>query len=297
MDKPKVLLVVGPTASGKTSLSIKLAQKYNGEVISADSRQVYRGLDLGTGKVTPEEMQGVPHHLLDIADPSDVYTAHDFVRDGSNAIENIIARKKLPIIAGGTFLYMDALMGKISLPHVAPNESLRTKLEALDTNALYAILHAQDPHYAETIDRHNARRLIRAIEIVEALGSMPQRSPESRYTSLTLGIMIDRETLTRHIHDRLFSRLEKGMLDEVKHLIEHGVSYARLETLGIEYKYISHYLQGSINYEMMCEEIELKSLQFAKRQMTWLKRDKSIVWIDPQNQNSIDDIVAHFCNI
>ena len=286
MEKPKIMVIVGPTASGKTSLSIKLAKQHNGEVISADSRQVYRGLNLGTGKVTAEEMEGVPHHLLDIVDPKEIYTAADFVRDGRATITDILSRGKLPIIVGGTFFYTDALLGRIVTPEVPPNPTLRAELEKLSAEQLFSKLEAVDPVRADEIDRHNPRRLVRALEIADALGSVPQLPAEELYDAQILGIKIDQETLHKNIHNRLQARFDAGMIDEVKALYEHGLSYERMEDLGLEYRYIARYLKGELSYEDMVTTLETKIRQFAKRQMTWLKRDKSIEWIsDPKVTN------------
>ncbi len=272
--KPKILVIVGPTASGKTSLSISLAKQFDGEVISADSRQVYRGLDLGTGKVTPEEMDGIPHHLLDVADPTHTYTAHDFVRDGRAAINGILSRGKLPIIVGGTFFYIDALLGRTSSAPVPPDDALRSKLEALSNEELYAEIKVKDPNRALTIDSSNKRRLVRALEIIEALGSVPKTDRDESYDALTIGIEVEKERLKENIKNRLLTRLQSGMVEEVEELHKNGLSYERLEELGIEYKCIAHFLMGKITKEKMIEEIDTKSRQYAKRQMTWLKRDK-----------------------
>ncbi len=280
-EKPKILAIVGPTASGKTSLSIQLAKKFNGEIISADSRQVYRGLDMGTGKVTQDEMQGVPHHLLDVVDPENTYTVADYVRDGRKAIADILSRNKLPIIVGGTFFYVDALLGRVSAPEVPPNEELRTKLELMTNNELFALLKQKDAKRAETIDKDNPRRLIRALEIIDAIGVVPETKPEELYDALTLGMTITKDDLQRNIHTRLVERLEKGMIDEVVNLHKSGLSYELMSDRGIEYKYIVEYLENKITNEEMCALIETKSLQYAKRQMTWLKRNANIVWVEP----------------
>lgn len=295
MDKQPLIIIVGPTASGKTSLSIKLAKTFAGEVISADSRQVYRGLDIGSGKVTKDEMQGMPHHLLDIADPATVYNASDFVRDAKVAITDIAARHHLPIIAGGTFFYIDSLLGRLSLPAVPPNEILRTELESLPTDELYACLIAIDPARAATVDQANSRRLVRAIEIATSLGYVPPTTiTDSPYRPLTLGITINKEALHHNIHVRLQERLEAGMVAEVEGLIATGVTHERLESLGLEYRYVSRYLRGLIDYETMVTELETKIRQFAKRQYTWLKRDTSIIWIDPKDTEGISKLVQDF---
>lgn len=298
MDKQPLIIIVGPTAAGKTSLSIKLATQYAGEVISADSRQVYRGLDLGSGKVTKDEMQGVPHHLLDIADPMSVYNASDFVRDAKQAIADIAKRQHLPIIAGGTFFYIDSLLGRLSLPAVAPNEALRAELESLSITELYDRLKALDGARAASVDQANPRRLVRAIEIASALGQVPTHTnTETPYRALTLGILIDKDTLHHNIHVRLLERLEAGMIAEVEELLESGVTHERLESLGLEYRYVSRHLRGLLDYERLITELETKIRQFAKRQYTWLKRDESIVWVDPKDTKGVNKIVLDFFSI
>ncbi len=243
-------------------------------MISADSRQVYKGLDIGTGKVTKDEMRGIPHHLLDVISPKETYTVADFVRDGRHSITDILSRNKLPIIVGGTFFYVDALLGKVSTPEVPPNKTLRAHLETLSNDELFTLLKEKDSARAENIDRDNKRRLVRALEIVEALGTVPEIQKEELYDSLTLGISLPKETLKENIHTRLVTRLDVGMIEEVINLHKNGLSYERMQELGIEYKYIAEYLQEKISKEEMCTLIETKSIQYAKRQMTWLKRDK-----------------------
>lgn len=295
--KPKLISIVGPTSSGKTSLSIAIAKRFNGEVISADSRQVYRGLDLGTGKVTPEEMNGVPHHLLDIADPMDVYTAADFKRDAEVAIADIVGRGKLPIIAGGTFFYIDALLGKIQTPEVPPNPELRETLEQKSAEELFQMLEEKDPSRAETIDPQNPRRLVRALEIVETIGKVPPPSAAANpYETLTIGIDISKEQLHHSIHVRLLERIDQGMIEEVQKLHEAGMTHERMESLGLEYRYIARYLQGQITKEAMLEELETKIRQFAKRQMTWLKRDDSIQWF-AKDDEKVFGVVERFLRI
>jgi len=294
--KQKILVIVGPTASGKTSLSIKLAKKFDGEIISADSRQVYHGLDLGTGKVTEEEMDGVPHHLLDVADPQKQYAVTDFVRDGRKAIKDILARGKLPIIVGGTFFYVDALLGRISTPEVPPNEKLRKELETQSEDALIARLSLRDASRLREIDTKNKRRLIRAIEVAEALGKVPKTKTEELYDTLTLGTAVNRGILHENIHARLMARMEEGMIEEVKDLHENGLSYERMEELGLEYRYIARYLRGELTKEAMLKELETKIRQYAKRQMTWLKRDKEIVWVDKEDLEQTEKLVEGFLN-
>ncbi|MAZ56180.1 tRNA (adenosine(37)-N6)-dimethylallyltransferase MiaA [bacterium] len=292
---PKVLVIVGPTASGKTSLSVELAKEFGGEVVSADSRQVYKRLDLGSGKVTTEEMGGVPHHLLDVAEPSEVYTASDFKRDGQKAIKEIAERSKLPIIAGGTFFYVDVLLGRLSTPEVAPNGKLRKELESKSIEELIAQLYELDPVRLESIDRKNPRRLVRAIEVATTLGRVPETKVSEPYDTYTIGIDIDQRALQRNIHLRLLERLDAGMVSEVERLLTpHEIAHERLEDLGLEYRYISRYLRHELTYEEMISELETKIRQFAKRQMTWLKRDQSIHWYKKEEINDIKSAVQNW---
>lgn len=290
MPKPKVLVIVGPTASGKTSLSIQLAKRFDGEVVSADSRQVYRGLDIGSAKVTKEEMDGVPHHLLDVADPKDVYTAADFKRDAQAAVTDILSRGKLPIICGGTFFYIDALLGRTSLPEVEPNEELRAELEEKSAKYLLERLKELDPERATTIEPENKRRLIRAIEIATALGSVPPpASTDCPYDVLTIGLTVDIKRHGEVLKARILERFE-GMVEEVKGLISGGVSTERLEGLGLEYRYVSRYISGQMDRGEVVDELTVKSRQFAKRQLSWLKRDLGMKWFAKEDPKVIEEV-------
>ncbi len=291
MTEPKIIVIVGPTASGKTGLAIELAKKFDGEVVSADSRQVYKGLDIGSAKVTPEEMDGVPHHLLDVANPKEVYTAADYKRDTTKAIGEILARGKLPIICGGTFFYIDTLLGKVSIPEVEPDEELRAILEEKSTAELFSILQSIDPNRAANIEKDNPRRLIRAIEIAQALGKVPllQESP-CPYDVLTIGLKVDMKTHGEILKRRIMERLDAGMITEVERLIESGVTHDRLEAFGLEYRYLSRWLRGLLTRDQMIEELTTKSRQFAKRQLTWLKRDDSIRWFDRSDLGIVREV-------
>lgn len=280
MKKQKVVVIVGQTSSGKTALSLALAEAAHGEIISADSRQVYRGMDIGSGKATREEQMLVPHHLLDVADPvSQVYTVADFVREGRATLDEIENRAVTPIIVGGTFLYIDALLGKVSIPEVPPNEELRTSLEKNTTEELYTMLATKDARRASNIDKHNRVRLIRALEIIATLGTVPRTVPYEKYDVFTIGLNITKEELKERIHERIVARLNEGMIEEVVRLHEEGVSWERLDAFGLEYRYCAAYLQGNIpNRESLIADLERDTLHFAKRQMTWLKRDTTIHW-------------------
>lgn len=284
---PKIVAVVGPTASGKSNLAVEIALAFNGEVISADSRQVYRGLDIGSGKITEEEMRSVPHYLLDVADPKEVFTAAEFVEQAQEAATDILKRSKLPIVAGGTGFYLSALLGEVSLPEVEPNQELREKLEKLSTKELLDKLGALDPARAETIDRNNKPRLIRAIEIAEKLGEVPKIKADLPYNVLKIGIDLPDDILKDKIHRRLLSRVDEGMLEEAKRLHEEGVPWGRMEALGLEYRYMARYLQGLISKEEMLTELEQKIWHYAKRQRTWFKRDKKIKWFSPEDTEKV----------
>jgi tRNA dimethylallyltransferase len=295
MSKPKIIAIVGPTASGKTSLSIEIAKQFNGEVISADSRQVYTGMDLGTGKVTEEEMAGIPHHLLDVAQPMEIYTGIDFKRDATIALNKIMKNEHLPIIAGGTFFYLELLRGNMQAAPVEPNPAFRQTLEQYSNAELLDKLREKDARRADSIDPDNRRRLERSLEIIHTLGAVPEVKPvESEYDWLLLGVDIPKETLHKNINTRLEQRLEQGMIEEVQHLLDNGITPQRLDDLGLEYRYILKYIQQEISYPEMCELIETKSRQFAKRQLTWLKRYPEIHWVHPKQTEEVFDQVNTF---
>jgi tRNA dimethylallyltransferase len=281
MDKPHIITIVGPTASGKSTLAIDLALALGGEVISADSRQVYRGMDIGTGKVTPEETRGVPHHLLNIADPvTDTYTATDFKHDAEAAITDIVSRGTVPIICGGTFFYLDVLRGKMQPAPVPPNPPLRAELEALPLPVLLEHLYSIDQRRATSIDTQNPRRLIRAIEIATALGHVPEPIvTDSPYEWRMIGIEVTPETLRTRIASRLDERLTAGMTHEVAALRKLGVGDERLISFGLEYRFITEHLRGDYDYETMQTKLYYAICQYAKRQRTWLRRDDTITWL------------------
>ena len=230
-----MVAIVGPTSSGKTSLSIAIAKQFNGEVVSADSRQVYVGMDLGTGKVTLDEMAGVPHHLIDIVDPMTVYTGADFKRDATTSLDDILKRKRLPIIAGGTFFYIELLRGTMQAAPVEPDPIFRASLDVYKNDELFEILKGKDAHRATTIDSDNRRRLVRSLEIINKLGTVPEAvKTESDYDWLFIGIDLEKKALHENIHTRLNERLEAGMIEEVRRLHETGVTWQRMAEFGLE---------------------------------------------------------------
>lgn len=285
--KPKVVAVVGPTASGKTSLSIELAKRFSGEVVSADSRQVYKDLDIGTGKVTKEDMAGVAHHLIDMVEPEEIYTGNDFVRDAKSALSKITEKEKLPIVAGGTFFYVDLLRGKMQSAPVEPDQDFRASLEKYSNEELLDLLRAKDERRANSIDSNNRRRLIRAIEIINTLGEVPeQQNTESGYDWLVIGIEIEKEKLQKNFKKRLQTWLDDGLLKEVQEIRER-LNHSRFLELGFEYTLVAEYLDDNISKEELFEKFVQKNWQYAKRQMTWLKRDKEVEWVKPENSEAI----------
>ena len=274
---PKLIVIEGTNASGKSSLGVTLAARFGGEIVSADSRQVYERLDLGSGKITPEEMNGVPHHLLNVRKPGEFFSMADFQRLAFEAIDGIIARGHVPFLVGGTGLYVDAVADGYELSDRAPDHSLRAHLETFDTPALYEMLKEKLPD--TEIDPRNRHRVMRALERIEADDFRPAgKSP--RYTLLKLGVTWPRAVLKQRIDERLEKRLAEGMVDEVKALLDEGISEEFLVKLGLEYKYLTWYLTRKIGYEQMVEELGNAIKKFAKRQMTWFRRDDRIHWLD-----------------
>ena len=285
--KPKILILVGPTSSGKSALAVGLAQKFNGEIISADSRQVYRGLNIGTGKITKREMKGIPHHLLDVASPRKTFSAHDYLIHTNHAIAEVVCRGKLPILCGGTGLYLDVLTGRIPLPNVRPNPALRAHLEKKPAAELLAMLKKRDPRRATSMstpsERNNKVRLVRALEIAATSGGVPSVTESLPYDALWLGIARPMKVLEKKISMRLHARIKQGMITEAKRLHKAGLSYKRMEALGLEYRYLASLLQGNITREQMIEKLQRSIRKYAKRQIVYWKRNKDIVWFrDPR---------------
>jgi len=276
----KLLVIVGPNASGKSDLAVKLAKKFNGEVVSADSRQVYKGMDIGTGKITKEEMQGIPHYLLDVASPKRKFSVAQYQKKTIEAIKKIQRKGKLPILCGGTGFYVQAVVDGLVFPKVKPDWKLRKTLEQKSAKELYEYLKKLDPERAKTIEKDNKQRLVRAIEIVLKTGKpVPKLKKQKLFDVLMIGIKRDKEELKERIRKRLLKRLKQGMIEEVKKLKESGLSWKRLEEFGLEYRWIARYLQGKIGYQEMIEKLQKDIEDFAKRQLTWFKRDKRIHWI------------------
>jgi len=273
----KIIVVVGPTASGKSDFAVALAKKENGEIISSDSRQVYRGLDIGTGKITEEEMAGVPHHMIDIIDIHQSFSVADYEAIATPIIIDILKRGKTPIICGGTGQYIDALIYKNTFAKVPPNEVLRRELETKTNEELFLKLQEQDQARAEKIDKHNKVRLVRALEIIEQEGKVPVlQDAQFRYPTEIYLLSPSKEVLRTRIETRLRKRLDLGMLEEGRRLLTENFSTKKLASLGLEYIWMNHYLQGTYSYEEMESKLLTSIWHYAKRQMTWNKKYASL---------------------
>lgn len=303
----KLLVLLGPTASGKSDLVIKIAKFFKGEIISADSRQVYRGMDIGTGKVpisyesrSDESTKssilrssfnnerrgifmyssGIRHHLLDVADPNEYFSVTQYQKLALSAIKDIWKRNKLPILCGGTGLYLSVIIEGWQLPQVPPNLQLRQGLEEFTPEQLFEKLKALDPKRAQNIDPNNKRRLIRALEIVsqnKAISPLKKITPP--WEILILGIKKDKNELQELIKKRLLKRLNEDMVEEVKKLKENGISSQRLEDFGLEYRWVNRYLEQKISFEEMFNSLYRDICHYAKRQMTWFKKIPNIHWV------------------
>jgi len=297
--KKLVIVVLGPTASGKTSLGVRLADRFKGEIVSADSRQVYKGMDIGTGKDLAEYHIGkkdIPYHLIDVVSPNDDFNLAKYKELANKALVDICKRNKLPIIVGGTGLYLQALVDNYDLSAIKPNLIKRKELEVLNRENLYLRLEKLKPEFARKLnnsDKLNPRRLVRYLEIFEQGGELSKKN-ESDYDFLLIGLDwpdgVLRERIIKRIKDRLDN---EGMVDEVSRLNDEGVSWQKLISFGLEYKFISYYLLDKLSYEEMIEKLSNASYRFAKRQKTWFKRwekqGRKIHWL--QNLEEAEDII------
>jgi tRNA dimethylallyltransferase len=299
-ENNKIIVILGPTSSGKSSVAIKLAQKFNGEIISADSRQIYRGMDVGTGKVTTQEQALAKHHMLDVVSPKTNFSAAQFKKYAEKIIRDILKRGKLPIICGGTGFWIKALVDDVIYPEVKPDRELREKLGKNSVEELFAMLKKLDPVRAENIDAKNPVRLIRAIEICKTLGSVPavaSREPSSTKDNfrlfLQIGISLPKEKLHQNIEKRLKQRFNEGMIEEVERLHkENKISWKKMESFGLGYLWIAKYLQKQLPKEELFEKVYSAEKDYAKRQMTWFRKDAKIVWL--KDYSSIEKLTKKF---
>lgn len=285
--KTQVLFILGPTAVGKTAVSVEIAKLFDGEIISCDSVQIFRGLDIGSAKVMEEEKQGIPHHLIDIKEPTETFTSFQFVEEMKKKITEITSRGKLPIVVGGTSLYVKSLILNYNFGGVGVDEEFRDKLNKLleekGLESLYERLSSEDKTLAENIDRHNPQRVIRALEISHFKGE--KKTSESEIDALVFALTLDRKTLYERINKRVDIMLKNGLIEEVKSLNDAGVTRDCQSMKAIGYKEVYAYLDGEISYDEMVELIKKHSRNYAKRQLTFLRGMDNVNYIDVENLN------------
>ncbi len=296
----KIIAVAGPTASGKTKLAIEIAKRVSGEVVSCDSMQIYRGMDIGTAKPTSDEIQGISHHMIDIIDPTDRYSVADFVRDARACIDNCLSRGKCPVIAGGTGLYMDSVLMNIAFDEVEQDMEYRSELQnyadKFGADALHKILCEKDPNAAEKIHPNNVRRVIRALEVCHTTGkTFTQVNAESRrepvYDAKIFGIDTDRQVLYDRIDRRVDIMLEQGLLAEVKGFFVSGLNRNTTAMQAIGYKEIYDFLEGGCSLDEAVEKIKMESRRYAKRQLTWFRRNELIEWVRIDREDDLEDVL------
>jgi len=288
--KPKIIVIVGPTASGKSALAVEIAQKFNGEIVSADSRQIYRGMDIGTAKPSKKEMTAVRHHLIDIKDPNQDYSVGQYKKDAIKAINRIIKSGKLPILIGGTGLYIDAVVKNLEFPEVKENKKLRAQLEEeineKGLNHVFKRLISLDPEAAYITDPKNPRRVIRALEIALLSNkkfSEQRKSGRPPYNALEIGINLPLELLKIKIAKRTKRMIKKGLVEEVKKMVKkYGLDCRAFDAIG--YREIIDYLKSKINLAEAIEQMDKNTWHYAERQTTWFKRNKEIKWVKNYNK-------------
>ncbi len=300
LQKLQLLAIVGPTASGKTSLSAKIAERYIGEIISADSRQIYKGMDIGTGKDLDEYYlngKKIPYHLINIITPNTDYSVYQFQKDFFKVYDIICLNKSLPILCGGTGLYIESVLLNYDLKEVSPNYRLRKKLEKIDHNTLIQNLKEINIELHNKTDLSTKKRTIRALEIAR-YKNLTSKSIENNINFCVIGIKPERKLLKKNITRRLKSRLKNGLIEEVKNLLKLELSHDRLNYFGLEYKYIGHYLSGNLNYNDMYQKLNTAIHQYSKRQMTFFRRMEKrgihINWINEPNMQHVERILAKY---
>lgn len=287
---PKILVIVGPTASGKTRMAVELAQRHNGEVISADSMQIYRTMDIGTAKPTQEEMGGIPHHMIDVADPEEDFSVARYVEMAARCVDDVLARGKLPIVAGGTGLYIDSLLSGRTFAPFSPDSALRGELERelaeKGGQAMLEALAQVDPEAAQRLHPNDHKRIIRALEVYRSTGkTITQHNRETqaippRYNALTIGLAFqDRQAMWRRIDQRVDEMVAAGLEDEVRRLLTSGISPKCTAMQAIGYKEFTQALSGEMTWQEAAEVVKLRSRQYAKRQLTWFGRNPNTRWV------------------
>ena len=284
--KPRVIVIVGPTASGKTSASIKLAEKINGEIISADSMQIYKEMNIGTAKPTLEEMNGIKHYMFDVVAPNETFNVTKYVEKAIECVKEIVSKGKIPIIVGGTGLYVSTLINGIEFCEVNEDPNYRKEMTELaeekGNHYLHEMLEKIDPEAAKNIDANNVRRVIRALEIYKVTGKTKtlldkESRKEVPFDYKLYGIETNREVLYDRINKRVDKMLEDGLIDEVKELLEK-YTFSSTAIQGLGYKEVKEYLDGKLSYDEMAEKLKMETRRYAKRQLTWFRREKTIMW-------------------
>ncbi len=296
----KILAVAGPTASGKTALAIELAKRFSGEVVSCDSMQIYKGMNVGTAKPDEAEMCGIPHHMIDIALPDKRFSVAEYCTMARAAIDDILDRKKLPILAGGTGLYMDSVLNNTDFKDFRGDEAFCAEMQSLAKEKGNAVVHQllveKDPVAAQNIHPNNLRRVIRALEVCHVTGkTFTQVNAESIrkpvYNALVLGIETERQLLYERIDQRVDIMLEKGLLDEVKALKEAGIDRDTTAMQAIGYKELLDFLEGEISFDGAVDKIKQESRRYAKRQLTWFRRNSDINWVSIGDEKAIEEVI------
>ena len=305
MQKPKAIVICGPTASGKTSLSIELAKKINGEIVSCDSMQIYKDMTIGTAKPTIDEMQGIKHYLIDFISPEERYSVADYKRDATKAMKEIISKGKVPIVVGGTGLYLEALIYNIEYNEIETDLKYREELEKIEEaeglEKLYKMANEIDKKAMEKISHKDKKRSFRVLEIYHSTGKtkteleIESRRNEPEFDYLLFGITMDREKLYDRINKRVDLMMEQGLIEEVENLLKKYKDFPTAMQ-GLGYKEVVEYLKGITTKEEMIEKIKMETRRYAKRQLTWFRKYKNLIWIDGLNdlQNNIDIILEEY---
>jgi len=297
----KIIALVGPTAVGKTYVSIELAKKLNTEIISADSMQIYKGMDVGTAKVTEDEKQGIIHHMIDIVEPDQEYSVSEFKRDAERIMKRLWAENKIPLIVGGSGLYINSIIYDLDFGKVKSNKKIREYYASFykeqGADALYEKLMKIDPAACDKIHKNNVKRIIRALEVYDITGrkfselNTDIRKPSSGYDCILIGLSMERKLLYERINQRVDEMLEKGLVDEVRSLLKKGYSKDLVSMKGIGYKEIIAYLEGSMEYDEAVSILKRNTRRFAKRQFTWFLKDDNVKWFSVDNMEKIDDTI------
>lgn len=294
----KIIVIVGPTAVGKTYISVELAKKLNTEIISADSMQIYKGMNIGTAKITEEEKQGIIHHMIDIINPDEEYSVSEFKYDAEKIIDRLLSENRIPIIVGGSGLYVNSLIYDLDFGNTKSNKKLREYYtyyyKEHGEDALYDKLLKIDPVAAEKIHKNNIKRIIRALEVYDITGvkfselNTDIRKKSNKYDCILIGLSMERKVLYERINQRVDEMLSKGLVDEVNSLIKKGYRKNLVSMRGIGYKEIIEYLEGNTDYEEAVNTLKQNTRRFAKRQYTWFLKDENVKWFSMDNPSEID---------